>query len=284
MKRVIIFLFVCVIALKAQTVQPVTLHHTEVIEMKSVSNGNTYPIFVCLPGSYDYTKQNYPVIYMLDAYSSFGIMTEMQHLLAFDKELPEAIIVGISSEGGSKEFIYNRARDYTPTKISAENLPEEARLMTPISGGGEKFLEFIKNELIPMIDSKFRTEKNDRTLVGHSYGGLFCFYTLFTEPHLFNKYVILSPVLLWDNHFIAGIEKKFFNEHKELNASIYTAVGSLEPESFQNDWKNFVSTIHKHNYAGLNLYDEVLPGETHYTVIPFMATHGLKSVFKKETK
>ncbi len=284
MKRAVILLFALVIAVSAQSNQPVILHHTEVIEMKSVSNGNTYPIFVCLPGNYNYSNKNYPVIYMLDAYSSFGIMTETQHLLAFDKELPEAIIVGISSEGGSKQFIYNRARDYTPTKISTENLPKEARLMTPTSGGGEEFLEFIKNELIPMIDSKFRTEKNDRTLVGHSYGGLFCFYTLFTEPHLFNKYVILSPVLFWDNHFIAGIEKKFFNEHKELNASIYTAVGSLEPESFQNDWKNFVSTIHKHNYAGLNLYDEVLPGETHYTVIPFMATHGLKSVFKKETK
>ena len=279
MKRVIIFLFAFVIALNAQPVQPVTLHHTEVIEMKSISSGNTYPIFVCLPGSYNYTKQNYPVIYMLDAYSSFGIMTEMQHLLAFDKELPEAIIVGISSEGGSKEFIYNRARDYTPTKVSAENLPEEVRLMTPTSGGGEKFLEFIKSELIPMIESKYRTEKNNRTLVGHSYGGLFCFYTLFTEPHLFSKYVILSPVLFWDNHFIAGIEKKFFDEHKELNASIYSAVGSLEPESFQNDWKNFVSVLRNRNYNGLTLHDEILPNETHYTVIPFMATHGLKVVF-----
>ena len=284
MKRVIIFLFALVIALNAQSRQPVTLHHTEVIEMKSTSSGNTYPIFVCLPGSYNYTKQNYPVIYMLDAYSSFGIMTEMQHLLAFDKELPEAIIVGISSEGGSKEFIYNRARDYTPTKVSAENLPEEVRLMTPTSGSGEKFLQFIKSELIPMIETKYRTERNDRTLVGHSYGGLFCFYTLFTEPDLFNRYVILSPVLFWDNYFMTKLESKFFEGHKELNAAIYTAVGSLEPESFQNDWKDFVSTIHKHNYAGLNLFDEILPGETHFTVIPFMVTHGLKAVFKREEK
>ena len=89
--------------------KPVVLHHTFVFNIKAESNGVTYPIFVCLPGSYDYANQSYPVIYMLDAYSSFGVMTQMQHLLAFNKELPEAIIVGISSEGGSKEFIYNRA-------------------------------------------------------------------------------------------------------------------------------------------------------------------------------
>ncbi|MCL6096986.1 MAG: alpha/beta hydrolase-fold protein [Bacteroidetes bacterium] len=279
MKRVIIFLFVFVTALNAQPVQPVTLHHTEVIEVKSASNGNTYPIFVCLPGSYDYTKQNYPVIYMLDAYSSFGIMTEMQHLLAFDKELPEAIIVRISSEGGSKEFIYNRAQDYTPTKVSAENLPEQARLLTPTSGGGEKFLRFIKDELIPMIESKYRTEKNDRTLVGHSYGGLFCFYSLFSQPELFKRYVILSPVLLWDDHYVVKLEKKFFESDKSLNAVIYTAVGSLEAESFKNDWKDMIASIRAHNYSGLTLHDEILLDETHYTVIPFMATHGLKAVF-----
>lgn len=284
MKRFIVFLFAFVAVLNAQSNQPVALHHTEVVEMKSASNGNTYPIYIYLPGSYYFTNQNYPVIYMLDAYSSFGIMTQMNALLAFDKELPEAIIVGISSEGGSKEFIYNRARDYTPTKISTENLPEEVKLMTPASGGAGKFLEFIKNELVPAIDSKYRTVKNDRTLVGHSYGGLFCFYTLFSQPEWFNKYVILSPVVFWDNYFMTKLESKFLESHKTLNATIYTAVGSLEPESFQNDWKNFISTLRKRNYAGLNLYDEVLPGETHYTVIPFMATHGLKFVFKKDTK
>ncbi len=277
-------MFVFVIALNAQLLQPVTLHHTEVVRIKSISNGNTYPIFVCLPGSYNYSDRNYPVIYMLDAYSSFGIMTQEQHLLAFNKELPEAIIVGISSDGSSKEFIYNRARDYTPTKISTGNLPEEVKLMTPVSGGGEKFLQFIKNELLPMIDSKYRTEKNNRTLVGHSYGGLFCFYTLFIEPDLFNRYVILSPALFWDNNFATKLEEKFSKTHKELNAVIYTAVGSLEPDDFKNDWKDFVSSIRTNNFQGLTLYDEILPGETHYTVIPFMATHGLKSVFKFEKK
>ena len=98
------------------TIPPITINRTEVHKITSVTNGNLYPIYIALPGSYNYTKDNYPVVFMLDAYSSFGTMTQMVRLLAYNKELPELIIVGISSEGGSKEFNYNRMRDYTPTE------------------------------------------------------------------------------------------------------------------------------------------------------------------------
>jgi predicted alpha/beta superfamily hydrolase len=257
---------------------PVTLHHTTVINLKAESNGVTYPVFVCLPGSYEFTSKNYPVIYMLDAYSSFGIVTQMQHLLVFNKELPEAIIVGISSEGGSKEFIYNRARDYTPTKISNESLSPETQAMTPVSGGAEKFLQFIKEQLIPTIEFKYRIEKNNRTLVGHSYGGLFCFYSLFKEPELFKNIVALSPALQWDNNFMLHQEENFAALHKSPNIKIYTAVGALESNSFIDSWKKMIDAMRLHNYTGLVMKSEVIPGETHYTMIPFLSTHGLKFV------
>jgi predicted alpha/beta superfamily hydrolase len=258
---------------------PVTLNHTTVINMKAESNGVNYPVYVCLPGSYEYTDKSYPIIYMLDAYSSFGMMTQMQHLLVFSKELPEAIIVGISSEGGSKEFIYNRARDFTPTKISEESLTPAARMMTPTSGGADKFLQFIKELLIPTIESKYRTEKNNRTLVGHSYGGLFCFYTLFKEPELFNKIVALSPALRWDNSYALKQEQKFAKSKTSLNVKLYTAVGALESNDFIDELNKMTAAIRSRNYSGLFMKEEVIPNETHYTMIPFMTTHGLKFVF-----
>ncbi|MDP3583414.1 MAG: alpha/beta hydrolase-fold protein, partial [Ignavibacteria bacterium] len=145
-------------------IPPITLNRTEVHKITSVTNGNLYPIYVALPGSYNYTDQTYPVVVMLDAYSSFGTMTQMVRLLAFNNELPELIVVGISSEGGSKEFNYNRMRDYTPTELKSE----KEKLAIPVSGGGEKFLGFIKDELIPFVESKYRIKKDDKTFVGHS--------------------------------------------------------------------------------------------------------------------
>ena len=262
---------------KDTTKQHVSLRRTEVHKLFSKSNNVLYPIYISLPGDYNYTQKNYPVIFMLDAYSSFGIMTQMVRLLTFNKDLPELIIVGISSEGGSKEFNYNRMRDFTPT----ETQNEKERLMFPISGGGNKFLNFIKDELIPFVKSNYRIDEKDKTLVGHSLGALFAFYFLFTEPNLFNRYVIISPALFWDNEYLLKLEDSFYEKNKTLNATVYTTVGSLEDSIFINPWQKLVDKIKLHNYNGLKLIAKISENETHYTIIPYISTHGLISVFKK---
>ncbi len=285
MKKLLIIFFLCGITFAQQSnSSPVVLHRTEVFKMESKSNGVTYPIYVAYPGSYFSIDRDYPLIVMLDAYSSFGMMTEMSRLLAFNTELPEAVIVGISSEGGSKEFIYNRARDFTPTKIDQQSLPENIRLMTPISGGADKFLGFIESELIPFVESKFRILKNDKTIVGHSYGGLFCFYTLFTQPSIFNKYVIISPAVLWDNELILKMENDFAKKNSSLNAIVYTTVGSREEDYFINPWKKLVDSIKSHNYSNLRFIEKISEGETHYSIMPQIVTTGLISVFNDYEK
>ncbi|MFA7227524.1 MAG: alpha/beta hydrolase-fold protein [Melioribacteraceae bacterium] len=247
--------------------------------MRSAVNGVTYPVNIALPGSYYATDRTYPVVYLLDAYSSFGIVTEMARLLASSKELPEIILVGISSEGGSKEFIYNRSRDYTPTQIPKEKLPEALRSSIPVSGGAEKFLGFIREELIPFVESKYRIKSGDRTLAGHSLGGLFVLYSLFREPSLFNRYIAVSPALLWDNEFVLRRENIFFADNKILNAVVYTAVGEKEGEEFVSSWKRLTSKMKERNYMGLDLRIETAESESHYSIIPYIVTHGLKSVF-----
>lgn len=262
---------------EANKVPPITINRTEVHKLTSVSNGNLYPIYISLPGSYNYTTQTYPVVVMLDAYSSFGAMVQLTRLLAYNKEIPELIIVGISSEGGSKEFNYNRMRDYTPTELTDE---KEKQFIT-VSGGGEKFLKFIKDELLPFVEGKYRINKDDKTFVGHSLGGLFVFYTLFEQPNLFNKYVMISPALMFDNEYILKREKLFWESNKTLNAIVYTTVGSLEDSAFSNSWDRLINSIKEHNYHGLKLTAKVAKNETHYTIIPYIATHGLKTVFEK---
>jgi len=209
----ILFLLLAAYGFAQNQTTPVTLNRTEVHKLTSVYNNATYPIFVSLPSSYNSSDKVYPVVYMLDAYSSFGIVTQMAKLLAFNNELPELIIVGISSEGGSKEFNYNRARDYTPTLIQPENLPESSRSLVPASGGASKFLNFIINELIPFIEPKYRINNNDRTLIGHSLGGLFVGYTLLQEQSIFYRYVMISPALFWDNNFLLKQENKIGRAH-----------------------------------------------------------------------
>lgn len=278
-KLILIFLFFFSISSAQNQAPLVTLGGTEVYKITSAYNNVTYPIFVSLPSGYNLSDKSYPVVYMLDAYSSFGIVTQMGKLLAFNKELPELIIVGISSDGGSKEFNYNRIRDYTPTTVSPDNIPNNTTSIAQ-TGGASKFLSFIENELIPFIEPKYRIKSDDRTLIGHSLGGLFVGYALLQDQKIFNRYVMISPALFWDNNYLLNLEKNYYAKTKSLSSIVYTSVGSLEESKFLETWKEFTGSLMQHEFSGLKLTAEISPNETHYTIIPHLATRGLISVFK----
>jgi len=84
------------------------------------------------------------------------------------------IIIGISNAE-------NRTRDLTPPKVAkvqdqaAADKMEVA--MTPnavAEGGAANFLEFIEKELVPYVEANYPVT-HFRTLIGHSYGGLFTY-------------------------------------------------------------------------------------------------------------
>ncbi|TFH66787.1 MAG: alpha/beta hydrolase [Gemmatimonadales bacterium] len=95
------------------------------------------------------------------------------------------IVVAIPNTG-------DRTRDLTPASET-----EHAGTGFPTAGGADRFLGFLADELIPHIDSTYRTE-TFRVLVGHSIGGLFATHALLTRPDLFRGYVAISPILWWN--------------------------------------------------------------------------------------
>jgi predicted alpha/beta superfamily hydrolase len=97
-----------------------------------------------------------------------------------------------------------------------------------VSGGGPKFRDFLERELIPWVDREYRTVPGDRTLVGHSYGGLFSSWVLVTKPELFQRYVVVSPSLWYDDHLVSGLEERYAASHRRLSARVYLCVGSRE--------------------------------------------------------
>src|SRR3712207_3662198 len=126
--------------------------------------------------------------------------------------MPEMIVVGISNT--------DRTRDLTPTRVA--RLPDNPNAGFPTSGGADKFLKFIETELIPMVESKYRTQPY-RALAGHSLGGLFAVHTLVTKPELFNSYIAVSPSLQWDNYEEIDRVKEFFKTRKELRSEEHTS-------------------------------------------------------------
>jgi predicted alpha/beta superfamily hydrolase len=141
----------------------------------SKSVGRTFHIYVAFPESY--TAQplaRYPTVYLLDGDSTFPILAIYHWFLNYDEGVPQAIFVGIAY--GSFDPETNK-RGYDFSAAAADATKEQ--------GGARAFHTFLKQELIPEIDRRYRTDPARRVLFGQSRGGYMVLYSAFTDPPLF---------------------------------------------------------------------------------------------------
>jgi predicted alpha/beta superfamily hydrolase len=128
----------------------------------------------------------YPVVYLIDGFSLKNSL-ETIYDNYWGHYLPNMILVGISNKA-------NRTRDLTTSQIKSRR----GRTMAESTGGAERFTQFIEKELIPYIDKNHPTTPY-RTLIGHSYGGLFTLNVLMNHQHMFENYIAIDPSIEWDN-------------------------------------------------------------------------------------
>jgi predicted alpha/beta superfamily hydrolase len=214
------------------------------------------PIQINLPASYKPdSSARYDVLYVLDGEWNTSLAKTVRGFLEYGKFIPaNIIIVGIPNlYRGNDNF---RDRDFTPTPLN----------FSPMSGGAANFLSFIKNDLLPYMDKKYPTNKENNTLYGTSLGGLFALYAFFQEPSLFKSYLTVEPSLWWDDGYLnkLAIEKigSLSNVQGTLwissrNGAAYHQMGIAPLDSIlqQNAPKN------------LDWKVETYPNETHFTAI-----------------
>jgi len=150
-------------------------------------------VWVYMPnGLKDKSTQRYPVVYLMDGtahfYSVVGMIQQFSQVNG-NTICPEMIVVGIDNT--------DRTRDLTPTHIKEDILYLDSSL-AKTSGGGEKFISYLRKELIPYIDSHYPTQPF-RMVIGHSFGGLMAMHMLIHHTDLFDVYVSIDPSMWWDN-------------------------------------------------------------------------------------
>ena len=157
-------------------------------------------IYIQLPASYTPEKnQKYPVVFILDGEMFLPTVNDVQNYYS-GGFTPEMVLVGIANDK-------NRVRDLTTSSIATKyGMPFNEK-----NGEADNFREFIETELIPFIENKYPVT-NYRTLIGHSYGGLFTISTLINQPNLFTNYLAIDPSLDWD-------DQKLLKEAQEIIAT-----------------------------------------------------------------
>lgn len=281
-RALLVVLLTAVFALPSQAARarPYTLPNTQVFDMHSHQTGGDYQILVATPPGYPVPGKHYPVVYALDADYSFALTRNVIQHFVEREDLPPMILVGIAYPGAAADrdlYKLTRTRDYTPIFVRTGGYGLEFQ---KVSGGAPKFKAFMASELFPFIERNFAADPNDRTIVGHSYGGLFATYLLLTEPSMYKRYVIVSPSLWYSERIAFQMEEAAAARGEPANANVFLSVGALENPAMPNDLRDFYNRLKARNRPGLKLTLQVFDEERHDSVFPVAVTRGLRTVFE----
>lgn len=235
-------------------------------------NGINYNLYIHLPKNYANSTKHYSVIYLLDADYSFLLAKQIIEHLSDRNRIEEYIIVGIAYP----DFDYkkNRTRDYTPSYVKNGGYGLEYQ---KYSGGAAKFYQFLNKELIPYLGSHYRANEKS-TFVGHSFGGLFGVYVFLNHPETFNKYIIVSPSLWYDNYLLlkTAKNKQTFSVNKHIQLTLI--IGENENDGdykMVDDIKVLNDIINKKIHKNLINTLNIMSQMDHDTVFPSALTYGL---------
>ena len=243
-------------------------------------------IYVQLPNDYNpENNKKYPVAYIIDGEVFLPTVSNVQDYYS-GGFTPEMILVGISNAT-------NRTRDLTTSKISEYyGMPFNEE-----NGDANNFTKFMDSELIPFIESKYPVT-NFRTLIGHSYGGLFTIHMLINHPQLFSNYIAIDPSLDWDNQKLLNQaqEKLSNNNYKgkslfmSLSGQLHMQNSKITIDNVMEDTSNFTlfarsnitfsNLVKKYDTNGLTYHWKFYPKDLHGT-IPFPSImDGLITIFE----
>ena len=278
---------------------PVVLQATETRNVTPDYADQQFQISIALPKSYangDAANKKYPTIYLLDGNFYFGTVTEMTRVMAFCDSIPEVIVVGIGYsmdnsvdqlERSFQQLFGSRARDLTPVsdKEYEERLKERMSLDYAVSGHAPSFIQFMKEDLIPVVESNYRADGSHRILAGHSLGGLFVLYALFHNTSLFQGYVAASPSIWFGDEAILAIEEDYSQNEHDLLATLFLSVGEKEERresGMVSDLVRLSALLESREYAGLTLKSRIFQDLNHCESVAPGLIFGIKAVLSMD--
>jgi uncharacterized protein len=236
-------------------------------QISSVILNETRRILVVLPASYSQSApdRRYPVTVVVDGEYLVAPVAVVSDELSRNGQIPESVIVGVENVGGADWLASNKKRvyDLTPPGLSVSG--------SGLNEGGDRFLDFIEQELLPALDRQFRTAA-PRAFVGVSSGGILATYAAATRPTYRAVVSLDAPVHLGDN----WLAKKLTERAAAPLAPVRYA--SLEARFGWPDaaWNALVAKAP----ASWSLYREKFQLEGHETIQMLGAYLGLRQVFK----
>ncbi|OCQ19634.1 hypothetical protein A7985_19635 [Pseudoalteromonas luteoviolacea] len=260
-----VMVLLSVFKVQAKTLDAYSMPRTEVVPIKSSVNGGQYELLVKLPEGYvDNPKQHYPVIYYTDAVWQIDLLSAATTFL-----MEDVILVGISWQKdmgklkGSSAHI-SRFRDYTVTPSKDEKRQAKYQF-----GKASEHLAFIRQDVIKLVETRYRTVPEQRAYFGYSLGGQFGLYALLAHPDTFKNYILGSPAIGGSIDYLSALLAK----KNTINANVFISYGDNEARLSKNV-DTFLKVLKSHQKSQLALTHEVMKGD-HSQAVPMTAARGV---------
>jgi predicted alpha/beta superfamily hydrolase len=278
-KSILICLFFWLLVACAQEDTDIAIGQRLLIDSQVL--GEDRPYWVYLPESYNdetYSPIKYPVLYLLDGDAHFhsvtGVVQFMSSGINGNTQIPEMIVVAIPNT--------DRRRDLSPTH-STVDLDGSEMPFSESSGGGDKFLKFIEDELQPKIDSTYRTQPFN-VLVGHSLGGLFVTHSLLESSKIFQAYIAIDPSLWWDDREIVRRTESMLHSANSLTGQVYLSMANtvfpgMDSQLYKDPITDFAALLQSAESPQFRSKLEYYAAENHGSVPLLSLYDGLLFIF-----
>jgi hypothetical protein len=173
--------------------------------------------------------------------------------------MPEVIVVGVKNT--------DRTRDLSPSHDPK----------APTSGGADRFLEFFEKELVPFVESGYRTAPF-RIFAGHSAGGLFALHSMRARPGLFQAVIAVSPWLVWDERKELKQLTPFLSGAGVKTRALFFTLGD-EGAELRDGIAQLSSALGRTESKGLRWGSAIYPEENHGSVVLRSHYAALRMIF-----
>ncbi len=211
---------------------PVTIADAGFADLSSGDAGEPYRIFLYRPAKTP-PPEGWPVLYLTDGNAGFATAVDalkVQATYPNGTNVCDGVVVAIG---------YPSDQPYDSLRRSWDLSPPPGQVYPPFSpgtpdvktGGGEQFLTFIEERLKPWVEERVPIDRSRQALFGHSFGGLFVLYALFSKPNAFHRWIAASPAIFWEDTAILAAERAFLEEHTtSLDIELHLSAGQYEGE------------------------------------------------------
>jgi predicted alpha/beta superfamily hydrolase len=249
-------------------------------ELDSEAVQTRYSIEVVVPSDAPSSGTKYPVVYCMDWYIIGDYLKALPKLTRLGHLIEPCILVGISQGDTQDAWATMRTRDYTPARPTDEySIHNTYPAALDLAGGAAKFTAFLKDELIPQIDSQYPSDPTRRCFVGYSLGGLLGVHILTTNPELFQYYLLGSPSMWFNEYYLIPELESVPADRLRAIKKVYLSAGEEESWEMLKSFAMVRAALEDKCSASAKLKTQVVDESGHVGAMPTALYDGMRFLF-----